>query len=155
MGADIPFFFTSGTALCTGRGDLIEPILSKAPYVFMLIYPGFPSLTGPVYQNLKLGLTKGKKNINVFLDILRTHVVKGIHEVSFNRLQHAAFETTPKLEVVWRTLKDRGYGEFHLTGSGSSFFRMIDPEERDLPSAGEIEAGTSWRAFEARSLRPP
>lgn len=155
MGADIPFFFTGGTALCTGKGDRIEPVLSKVPYTFMLVYPGFPSLTGPVYQNLKLDLTKGKKDINVILDILRTHVVKGIHEVSFNRLQQAAFETTPKLEMVWRTLKDRGYGEFHLTGSGSSFFRMIDPGERDFPGAGEIEAGTSWRAFEVKSLHPP
>ena len=54
IGSDISFFFSSGTAYCTGRGEIVRdmPPLLDAEYPILLLKPTSPLSTGAVYKAL-------------------------------------------------------------------------------------------------------
>ena len=54
IGSDISFFFSSGTAYCTGRGEIVRdmPALLDPMYPILLIKPSSPLSTGAVYKAL-------------------------------------------------------------------------------------------------------
>jgi 4-diphosphocytidyl-2-C-methyl-D-erythritol kinase len=54
IGSDISFFFSSGTAYCTGRGEIVRdmPALLDPQYPILLTKPSTPLSTGAVYKAL-------------------------------------------------------------------------------------------------------
>ncbi len=52
LGSDVPFFLVGGTALCLGRGELVQPLAEPAPFDVFLGFPGFPVPTPSVYGAL-------------------------------------------------------------------------------------------------------
>jgi 4-diphosphocytidyl-2-C-methyl-D-erythritol kinase len=150
LGSDIAFFFFCGTALCTGRGEIVEPLAGTESLRFVLIFPGIPCCTREVYQNLKLGLTKGKKDITIFFDTLKRRHTDTTDAIC-NRLQEAAFRTAPPLREIWRMLQHNGFGRFTLTGSGSGMFRILD-ETESVPDFRDIDQGICpWKVYVVRS----
>lgn len=151
LGSDVPFFSYCGTGICRGRGEKVEPVRGVGPFRFLLIFPGFPTLTKDIYENLKLDLTKGKKNSSVILNILKSGRLEGINQAVFNRLQEAAFRTSPLLEQSWYRLKELGLGTFSLSGTGSALFRIME-ESDPVPSVTDIFIGKyPCRTFLVRS----
>jgi 4-diphosphocytidyl-2C-methyl-D-erythritol kinase len=110
------------------------------PYRFLLIYPGVPLFTKDIYENLNLVLTKGKKNFTVVVDILKSGRPEGINEVLFNRLQEAAFRTSPHLEQSWNRLNRLGLGTFTISGSGSTLFRILEDSD-PIPNLADVPQG--------------
>ena len=52
LGSDVPFFLTGGTALVSGRGDLVEPVKSLDGLWVVLAKPPFSSYTSSAYRLL-------------------------------------------------------------------------------------------------------
>ncbi|MFA6504577.1 MAG: 4-(cytidine 5'-diphospho)-2-C-methyl-D-erythritol kinase [Treponemataceae bacterium] len=52
LGSDVPFFLCGGTALVTGRGELVRSIDSRIDYWVVLAHPGFSSETATAYRLL-------------------------------------------------------------------------------------------------------
>src|SRR4029450_11782348 len=50
LGSDVPFFLVGGTALCTGRGEIVEPIAPPASFTATLLMPPFSVPTAAVYS---------------------------------------------------------------------------------------------------------
>jgi len=66
LGSDVPFFLTEGTfAAGTGRGEILKPlkVRGRLPFI-VLVYPGAPVYTGPVYRALK-PVPPGEKTGNI------------------------------------------------------------------------------------------
>ncbi|MDE6656056.1 MAG: 4-(cytidine 5'-diphospho)-2-C-methyl-D-erythritol kinase, partial [Anaeroplasmataceae bacterium] len=52
LGSDVPFFLSVQTAICTGRGEIIEPIdLDFKDVPFLIVKPDFGLSTKEVYDN--------------------------------------------------------------------------------------------------------
>ena len=50
IGSDCPFFLIGGAALAGGRGERLEPLVSRLPPTWLVIaWPGFPSSTARAY----------------------------------------------------------------------------------------------------------
>lgn len=60
IGSDLPFFFGSGQALVSGRGEIVKPTNFPTDYLLVLVYPGLTVSTAEAYRELSLGLTKSK-----------------------------------------------------------------------------------------------
>ncbi|MDE2999102.1 MAG: 4-(cytidine 5'-diphospho)-2-C-methyl-D-erythritol kinase [Gemmatimonadota bacterium] len=67
LGSDVPFFLTGGTAVATGRGERLRPVVWEDEFWYVLVYPGFPVSTARAYRNVRIGLTETEA-YGTFLD---------------------------------------------------------------------------------------
>lgn len=108
IGSDVPFFFSNGSALCQGKGEIIKNIKLKLPYL-TIATPNFGISTKEVYENI----TNFSKNYKF------EHKKK--LEFS-NDLENYSFNLNPNLIKIKSTLYKIGFKKVVMTGSGSSFF---------------------------------
>lgn len=115
--SDAPFFFSEGTAFCTGRGEILES-LPPLPQTYLWIAKPNEGLSTPlVYKNCTpLSLPNRDPKISYF-----------------NDLEISAFSLMPKLADLKRNLMDLGFSSVIMTGSGTSFFCFGDVADPKLP----------------------
>lgn len=111
LGSDVPFFFSSGTAYCTGRGEEVHDLF---PYTFnqkLEIYKPTERLSTPaVYQALKL-----EECSNEDPEKLLEGFMSG-KPVFLNDLEKPAFRLLPILSEIKKRLKGT------MSGSGTAFY---------------------------------
>ena len=109
LGSDVPFFFSSGTATCTGRGEKIQEMpfpegLHLSP--LWIAKPKIGLSTPLVYKACKPELLPQREALSLF----------------YNDLEAAAFSICPELEKLKSTLLESGFEKVVLCGSGTAFF---------------------------------
>ncbi len=116
IGSDVAFFFSSGTAYCTGRGEIIEE-LPPLPETHLTIVKSDAGLSTPlVFQNLNLSDFSRKDprtTLNSFLTNSPDY---------YNDLEHASFRLLPALKIEKNNLISMGFDTVLMSGSGSAFF---------------------------------
>ena len=136
VGSDCPFFVTGATALCRGRGEIVEPLPFFPKYNFLVVRPRFEISTGAVYRHMALKLRNREKPVGVPLDELRSGDVERARAAIFNRLEESALDLVPDLTEIRDALDRCGFPHFRLTGSGSAFFGLFG-------AAGEAQAAAA------------
>ena len=144
IGTDLPFFFSSGQAEVTGRGEAIKKIFLPLNYYIYLIHPRLMISTAESYARLNLDLTISNPNIKFTcrnnLDDL-VGEIKGIGN-DFERLHLNSY---PVLGEIMDVLKRTGAVLTRMSGSGPTIFGLYKdmPEREDLQ---KIIRG-DWQAF--------
>lgn len=116
IGSDISFFFSLGTAYCTGRGEQVQAVPQLSQTKLWVVKPQDGLATPAVYQRLNLALLQPRdplKSLESFITGAPCY---------FNDLEGAAFSVMPSLELLKQQLKALGFHTALMTGSGSSFF---------------------------------
>lgn len=117
IGSDIPFFFSQGTAFCTGKGENVEnlsPFTHKDP--LWIVKPSHGLSTPLVYKNLDLS-----KSTSYLVEIDVKKFIEG-NITCFNDLELSAFSLLPSLAQLKERLMDSGFHTVVMSGSGSAFF---------------------------------
>ncbi len=118
LGSDVPFFLHGGTALCTGRGDVVKPIEPPAPFRLVLCVPPYGARTPAVYAALGAGPVQALRPdalARLANDFAGADEPR-LHALFHNDLQAAAEAVQPELRAL---LAIPG---MHLSGSGSTVF---------------------------------
>lgn len=127
IGSDISFFFSQGTAYCTGRGEIVQSLPPLPSQTMWIVKPPLGLSTPAVYKQVNLqNLQKRdpeKCLANFFL---------GQSEY-FNDLEIPAFAVMPELVKLKNHLLEIGFQNVVLTGSGSGFYCFGDANPRDIP----------------------
>lgn len=119
LGSDVPFFFSTGTAYCTGRGDHVTPLSPLPPRSLQLVLPDVPLSTKRVYASA-IASPRSDRSSEAFLQAFITGNPRFENELEEGALQ---------LEPALRELKgayERSGARLAMTGSGSAFF-SFDP----------------------------
>ncbi len=117
MGSDLPFFFSHGTAYCTGRGENVKnlpPLTFDRP--LFLYKPKEGLSTVEVYRALQLATCaplNPEKLIEEFY---------GGEPLFHNDLEEPAFRLLPELYRYKTELQAQGITQITLSGSGSALF---------------------------------
>lgn len=129
LGSDVPFFFSNGQALVTGRGEIIEETAFPTNYRLVLVTPALGLSTKEAYAALKMDLTchqspfnlKDSKNLEDFFKSL---------SLVGNDFEKVQFRKHPKLGEIKERLINCGARWARMSGSGPTIFGVF-PENID------------------------
>ena len=93
LGADVPFFFSQGTARCQGFGEIVTETSPPNFEELLIAMPNFSLSTPEVFKHCKIG----------------------------ESLEPAAMRTEPRMKIFREELFARGFSRVFMTGSGSAF----------------------------------
>ncbi len=116
IGSDVTFFFSSGRAYCTGRGEIFRDIrLNEFFLSGMIAKPDFGLSTQLVYKNTNVE-SLDKIDPNIVLQSFKTSSL-----ILQNDLEKGAFFLNNEMRILKERLKKMGFRYVIMTGSGSSF----------------------------------
>jgi 4-diphosphocytidyl-2-C-methyl-D-erythritol kinase len=114
IGSDIPFFFSCGTALCTGRGEIVRLLEPLPPRALSVVAPQVGLATASIFQRVDLALVTHADPEDLLLRFYRGETP------CFNDLTLPAYSAMPELGQLHRVLEERGSGPIVMSGTGSS-----------------------------------
>ena len=120
FGSDIPFFFVGGSAVCRGRGEVVEPVECRKSLNMVVVRPPAGLSTAEVYQHCKI--PQQPKSIQQMIDATRQGNAAWIARSMTNRLQPAAFQLSPWINRIHQFFNDLGCIGHQMSGSGTSYF---------------------------------
>jgi 4-diphosphocytidyl-2-C-methyl-D-erythritol kinase len=153
LGADVPFFFTGGTALGTGLGTEITPLDDVAAEYLLIVKPEAKVSTAEAYGALNSpALTKAGGDI--ILSISRAdEQFTDSHPIALhNDFEPVVFLLKPEIERARDALLGVGARSALLAGSGSSVFGVFDKRETRERAADALKGEGRWRIFPCAAL---
>lgn len=116
IGSDVPFFFSHGTALCRGRGEIVENLsLHQSPEMW-IVKPQEGLSSQKVFEGLrKEDWDEPRPSVEECVRLFQKKP-----SVLFNDLQASAFRLNPAL-LEWKESLERGGRPVIMSGSGTSF----------------------------------
>ncbi|MGC3994271.1 MAG: 4-(cytidine 5'-diphospho)-2-C-methyl-D-erythritol kinase [Propionicimonas sp.] len=120
LGADVPFCLAGGTALGTGRGDELAPVLSRGSYHWVLAFSAGELSTPAVFGKFdELGL--GTDPLEVPAEMLNALVsgdAQALSRCLVNDLEPAALALRPELARIVEAGTEHGALGSVISGSG-------------------------------------
>ncbi len=136
LGADIPFTISGGTAIGTGRGDQITPVLSRGNYNWVLALSSSGLSTPAVYQEcdrLREGLQVATPHISdSLMQALGAGDAVALGKALSNDLQPAACSLKPALRLILDVGMDYGALGGLVSGSGPTVAFLAENEDHAL-----------------------
>jgi 4-diphosphocytidyl-2-C-methyl-D-erythritol kinase len=136
LGADIPFTISGGTAIGTGRGDQITPVLSRGSYNWVLALSSSGLSTPAVYSEcdrLREGLQVAPPHVSdSLLHALSAGDAVALGKALSNDLQPAACSLKPALRLILDVGMDYGALGGLVSGSGPTVAFLAENEDHAL-----------------------
>lgn len=149
LGSDVPFAFSGGTAIGTGRGDELSPALAKGVFQWVFAFADFGMSTPEVYRELDRHRDRHSQDIfpvevqpqvdTLVLQALRAGDPQMLAEVLHNDLQAPALHLEPELASVIELGEENGALAGMLSGSGPTVAFLAE----DLDHALELQIALS------------
>jgi 4-diphosphocytidyl-2-C-methyl-D-erythritol kinase len=122
LGADVPFFFTGGTSLGTGRGTEIHALADVEPRQLLLITPGVKVSTAEAYKSLNApALTKAVVPANLTVSHVEAEISASRQAVPVNDFERVIFPLYPEIERARDVLLANGATSALLSGAARAF----------------------------------
>jgi 4-diphosphocytidyl-2-C-methyl-D-erythritol kinase len=154
LGSDVPFALVGGTAIGSGRGELVTPLMTRGEYWWVVLESERGLSTPAVYAQFDAqqdGATVQPPEIpDELIQALRGHDVEELGASLTNDLQAAALRLRPELEraLEWGR-KESAYGAI-LSGSGPSCLFLCEGRSH----AVQVAAGLRSRDLGPVSFAP-
>jgi 4-diphosphocytidyl-2-C-methyl-D-erythritol kinase len=153
LGADVPFFFTGGTAEGRGLGTQISPLADVDETPLVILTPGVKVLTAEAYKALSApALTKANGDIMLSISRAGAHFPGSVPYNLHNDFERVVLRQEPEIERAKKALGLAGARATLLSGSGASVFGIFDNREAQARAAVLLESERGWRVFSCRTL---
>jgi 4-diphosphocytidyl-2-C-methyl-D-erythritol kinase len=153
LGADVPFFFTGGTALGTGLGTEITPLRDVSAEHLLIIKPRAKVSTPEAYKALKRpALTKDGRDIILSISRAEARISDSLHEALHNDFEPVIFELYPEIARARERLLEQGARGALLAGSGASVFGIFESVEAQRRAGEVLEREQGWLVFTSAAL---
>jgi 4-diphosphocytidyl-2-C-methyl-D-erythritol kinase len=126
LGSDVPFFFDTPAAWCTGRGEKVQALEVPRPLWFVLACPNVGLSTAEVYS--KGVVPEAPSDGALIRQALAAGDPQELGRLLHNRLQEAADRIRPELVLVRNRLQMAGPAGCLMSGSGTSCFALCRDE---------------------------
>lgn len=129
IGSDVSFCVHGGTALATGRGELIE-ILPPPPNCWVILAkPAISVSTGDIYGNLNLSAIEHIDTVRM-VNALRAGDYDEMCKSVGNVLETVTMDLYPQVVILKEQMKRFGADAVLMSGSGPTVFGLVKHESR-------------------------
>ena len=132
LGADVPFQLMGGTALGTGRGDELVPVLSRGSYHWVLALSADELSTPAVFRRFDALNTDAPEDLPMPNDVMNALVggdAAALGDALVNDLEPAATAMRPSLTRILETGTDLGALGAIVSGAGPTCAFLATNEE--------------------------
>ncbi|MBI2060882.1 MAG: 4-(cytidine 5'-diphospho)-2-C-methyl-D-erythritol kinase [Nitrospirae bacterium] len=149
LGSDVPFFISPhGTALATGRGDILQPIESADAFRYLIVFPGFGISTRDIYESWNQAGRRPSRPRSTFT-ALSASLSDGTFWRRFarNDLEPVAVALHPEVRELKRVLTETGAVYAAMSGSGPTVFGVFETAKdcrRALQRTKESGSCSAW-----------
>ena len=137
IGSDVPFFLLKGSALASGRGEILERI-SIPLYDYVLINPGFEVSSRWAYDNFDL--TKKDEDNMLLYSKSALMDIRRIEDLLSNDLEPVVLEKYPQILDIKERLLETGAVGVLMSGSGPTVFGVYVDADGARASLKSIES---------------
>jgi len=140
LGSDVPYFLHGGTALGTGRGEVLRALPSPNDLWFVLGVSEEALPTAKVYDAWRPP-RRPEASSSALVAALARGDAQDVAPLLYNALEAPAFSLRPELSLGKEALQRAGALGVCLSGSGPTLFALA----RDRPHANEVAAAVHGR----------
>lgn len=153
LGSDVPFFLEGGTAIGTGRGEIIEPIENADEPFLLIVTPDVRVSTKVAFERINAP-TLTKEGLEHILHVCRDEAGSQVPKqtVLKNDFEMSVFEAHPEIERVGRRLFELGAANAAMSGSGASVFAIFDKQETRQTALKALDHESTWRKFAVATI---
>jgi 4-diphosphocytidyl-2-C-methyl-D-erythritol kinase len=155
LGSDVPFALSGGTAVGTGRGERISPVLARTPLHWVLALGAGGLETPAVYSELDRlraeGSTARAGDVADMLAALASGNPSRVADELTNDLQAAAFSLRPDLRRTLRAGIDAGALGGIVSGSGPTVALLCADAGAAAGIAAELAGSGTCRSVRIAS----
>ena len=130
IGSDVSFFVAAQladgclTAVCSGRGEQVEPVEAAGERWYVLALPGEGLSTAEVYASLGAAsdLTNAPEDAKKTTESLQQGDIEGLRRWCHNDLQEAALTLSPGCLGAHEAMQEAGLPRAMVSGSGGAVY---------------------------------
>lgn len=142
LGSDVPFALHGGTALGTGRGEQLTPVLGQGAFSWVLALSAgglsTPAVYGQLDKQRETGPVGVVRNPADVLSALRRGDAVALGRALVNDLQSAALALKPALRLLLDTGRDLGALGAVVSGSGPTVALLARDEGHAVALAASL-----------------
>ena len=143
LGSDVPFALIGGTALGTGRGEIVEPVADRGTWWWVLVPSAEGMSTPAVYRHFD-ELVPDAPAVPPMPEALLAALDAGdphaLAAALHNDLQHAALDLRPDLAGLIDAGEAAGALRGVVTGSGPTCVFLCESADAARATAGDLRA---------------
>lgn len=129
IGSDVSFCVHGGTALATGRGEIIKNLPAPPNCWVILAKPAISVSTGDIYGNLDLSAVQHPRTSSMIEALQAGDYDKMCQSVG-NVLEAVTMELHPQVVMLKEQMKRFGADAVLMSGSGPTVFGLVKHESR-------------------------
>lgn len=153
LGADVPFFFSGGTAVATGIGTEVKLVNEVGIQWLIVVTPNASVSTATAYASLNVGSLTSSESIPILASSFTEPFSADISQWSLhNDFEGVIFEIEPEIRRAKLALLDAGARDALLAGSGSSVFGIFTDEAARDQALDNLRCEAGWRVFACHTL---
>lgn len=137
LGSDVGFFILNKPALCTGRGEIVNPInsnLSKIDLLLLKVDKGLS--TKEVYKNYEWDKISKESNINNLILGINNNDINLIKDNIFNDLKNTSLSLNDDMNDLYQLLINNGLNPY-VSGSGPTIY-LFNPTKEEINKAKSL-----------------
>lgn len=133
LGADVPFFLSKGTALCSGIGEQVKSLPGFPLADYLLVKPPLSISTAAVYEKLHTNGLQFQKPVSKISSLCFREY--NISSILYNDLEQPALAFYPELLTIKDDISALGADGVLMSGSGSAVFGLFADQDHCLRAA--------------------
>ncbi|MBN2210235.1 MAG: 4-(cytidine 5'-diphospho)-2-C-methyl-D-erythritol kinase [Sedimentisphaerales bacterium] len=122
LGSDVSFFLHGPIALCTGRGEIVQPLKLTCTRHILLILPGIHVSTAEIYAQHCCNPDEVEQAMMRVEQCLDAGDLDALLDEGVNTLTPTTMQYVPALDELRRQIESKGIGPVCMSGSGSALF---------------------------------
>ncbi len=143
LGSDVPFALVGGTAIGSGRGEVVTPAMTRGSYWWVVLESGRGLSTPAVYREFDVmhegAMVREPQIPDTLMEALRSGDIEKLGASLSNDLQPAAFRLRPELEQsLLYGLEGSAHGAI-VSGSGPSCLFLAEGRAHAEQVAGWLK----------------
>ncbi|WP_223069036.1 4-(cytidine 5'-diphospho)-2-C-methyl-D-erythritol kinase [Paenibacillus caui] len=130
LGSDVPFCVTGGTALATGRGEVLTPLNNPPQCWVVLAKLPINVSTAQVYGRFRADRVEKHPSARRMIEAISRESFSEVCLELGNVLEDVTFQLHPEVQQLKETMKRLGADGVLMSGSGPTVFGLVSKEAK-------------------------